>query len=91
MWNTEYTIDTLYAYVTIDIKISWCIHNYPIDYYQTFVIELISNWWCVNSGQSINEIKSYVKYMSYYGSHRNDTCSNHVATSEEKTLMEGFY
>ena len=91
MRNTEYIVDILYAYVTLDIKISWYIYNCPIDHYQIFVIKLISNWWCVNSGQSTNEIKSHVKYMSYYDSHRNDTCPSHVATSEEKTYTESFY
>ena len=40
--------------VFVDIKISWCTHNYPIVHDKIFVIKLIFNWW---GGRSANEIK----------------------------------
>ena len=80
-------------------------YSQPSDWSLTNIcIKSIFNWWYVNNGLSTNKIKSHVKSLNYYDSHRNDTCPslNHVATSnknkesptmtlEEKMHMEYSY
>ena len=72
------------ANVAVDIKILWCIRIHLIFQDEIFVIWLISIWWCVNSGQSTNEIKPHGKPMSYYDAHRNDMCPSHVISHMSK-------
>ena len=96
MQHSQYFLQQILG---VDIKILWCIYNCLIDHDQILVVKLVCIWWRVNNGQSTNEIKLHVKFLSYHDSHINDMCPSHmaalneeghVAMLEEKTHMKNY-
>ena len=86
--NLSFSLRLAIADASINIKILWCIHIHLINHDQIFVIQLISIWWCVNSGQSTNKIKPHGQPMSYYDAHRNDMCPSHGVVWNMKAMWQ---
>ena len=86
--NLSSTLRRAIVDAVVDIKILWCICICLIDHDQIFVIHLISIWWCVNSGQSTNEIKPHGKPITYYDTHGNDICPNHGVVWNVKAMWQ---